>query len=111
MGSIKLRKKFPSMAEVVNTGLHNDEEISGSGVHALLLLKITDFRGSLTDVLNYGHVPIPLVYTQVATIAVRLYFVMALIASQWIVEDHRQSGDEQVDLYYPFFLSIQFMFC
>jgi len=142
--SIKLRKKFPTMKDVVDTGLmtdeeaerigsencvrqhgvsnwwmpmqwasevaHNDEQISGAGVYALLLLKITDFRGSLTEVLNYGHVPIPLVYTQVVTIAVKVYFIMALIAGQWIVDTNRQAGDEQVDLYYPIFLSIQFMF-
>jgi len=142
--SIKLRKKFPTMKEVVDTGLvteeeaervgsencvrqhgvsnwwlplqwaseiaHNDEDISGAGVYALLLLKITAFRESLTEVLNYGHVPIPLVYTQVVTIAVRIYFVFELIGAQWIVGEHRQAGDEQVDLYYPIFLSIKFMF-
>jgi len=85
-----------------------DENISSNGLFGWLILKITGYRASLTEVLNYGHVPIPLVYSQVVTLAVRLYFFFALLSHQWII--YRNEGDEIVDLYYPIFLTIQFMF-
>jgi len=140
--SIKLRKAYPRIKDIVDTGLiteaeaarigmedsvrqhgvshwwmplqwctelaTNDDNISNSGLFGLTILKLTGFRASLTEVLNYGHVPIPLVYSQVVTLAVRLYFFFALLSHQWII--YRNEGDEIVDLYYPIFLTIQFMF-
>jgi len=150
--SIKLRKAYPSMKDLVDTGLvteaeiarigqedsvrqhgvshwwmplqwctelvTKDENISGSGLFGLTILKITGFRASLTEVLNYGHVPIPLVYSQVVTLAVRLFFFFALIGKQWIIypEPGSEKFDvkgvvyERIDLYYPVFLTIQFLF-
>jgi len=145
--SIKLRKAYPDMSDIVATGLvteaeaakigsedsvrqhgvsnwwlplqwaselaERDENISSNGLFGWLILKITTFRANLTEVLNYGHVPIPLVYSQVVTLAVRIYFFCALIGSQHIIyreDDQGEHTGEIVDLYYPIFLTIQFMF-
>ena len=35
------------------------------------LLQISAFRASLTDVATYGHIPVPLVYTQVGKICIK----------------------------------------
>ena len=56
------------------------------------------------QVASYGHVTIPLVYTQVVHLAVYIYFGVELIASQYI------KHVDGVDLYYPIFLSFQYLF-
>jgi len=140
--SIKLRKRFPSMQDVVNTGLmteheaaeigsensvrqhggsnwwlpilwstqiaEKDDAISGSPVYGHIQLNIANYRQQLTSVLNYGHVPIPLVYSQVVHLAVYFYFGVALVSEQWII--WRKEGDEVVYLYYPFFMTMKFLF-
>jgi len=140
--SIKLRKKFPTMREVIQTGLvteeeaerigeedsvrqhggsnwwmpllwsteiaENDEDISSAAVYGWIQGNIADYRAKLTSVLNYGHVPIPLVYSQVVHLAVYFYFGVTLISEQWII--WRKEGDEVIYLYYPIFMTMKFLF-
>ena len=68
-----------------------------------LISKVAEFRADLTSVSAYGHIPVPLVYTQVVTLAVYFYFGVSLIGEQWLL-------DEEVDLYYPIFMTIKFLF-
>ena len=51
---------------------------------------------------------IPLVYTQVVHLAVYIHFAVDLIGEQWII--WRKEGDEEIDLYYPIFLTFKFLF-
>ena len=87
--------------------------------------KILTHRSSLTEVSNYGHIPVPLVYTQVKRksqkwthldanyfsmlkvvhLAVYVYFAVSLIGEQWII--WRAPGDEEIDLYYPIFMTVR----
>jgi len=85
-----------------------DENISTSPVYALLILKLTDFRANLTKVLTYGHVPIPLVYSQVVHLSVYIYFLASLIGEQWLIP--RKDGDRKIDLYFPIFMTFKFLF-
>jgi len=141
--SVRLRKRFPSVQDIVNTGLvrkdeavrlgdeespemygsnwwmplkwnieivekaQKDKLITSAPGYAGLLGQLSAFRSSLTDVATYGHIPVPLVYTQVVTLAVYVYFAVALIGEQWIV--WRKPGDE-IDLYYPLFMTVKFLF-
>jgi len=73
-----------------------------------LVARICAFRKGLTDVASYGHVTIPLVYTQVVHLVVYIHFAVRLIGDQWII--WRKPGDEEVDLYYPIFLTFKFLF-
>eukprot|EP00092_Neocalanus_flemingeri_P008253 GFUD01008899.1.p1 GENE.GFUD01008899.1~~GFUD01008899.1.p1 ORF type:complete len:268 (+),score=63.43 GFUD01008899.1:443-1246(+) len=73
-----------------------------------LVGKVCNFRKSLTQVASYGHVTIPLVYTQVVHLAVYIHFAVGLVSNQWII--WRKAGDEEVDLYYPIFLTFNFLF-
>ena len=141
--SVRLRKRFPSMQEVMRTGLVRPDEaarigdeentemygsnwwmplqwctelladaqakgmvVSAPG-YAGLLGQIANFRSALTGVATYGHIPVPLVYTQVVTLAVYVYFAVALIGEQWII--WRKPGDE-IDLWYPIFMTVKFLF-
>ena len=99
--SVRLRKRFPTMVELVRTGVLRADEAARIGdedSNALydsnwwipikwsteivemaqkeeliksppgfssLLNSISSFRSSLGDVATYGHIPVPLVYTQV----------------------------------------------
>jgi len=87
---------------------HQDENISSSPVYGLLILKLSEFRSDLTNVLTYGHVPIPLVYSQVVHLSVYIYFGTCLIAEQWLI--FRKPGDLQIDLYFPIFMTFKFLF-
>ena len=71
--------------------------------YAALMGKISEFRNALTEVSTYGHIPVPLVYTQVVTLAVYVYFAVSLVSEQWIVT-------EKIDLYYPIFMTVRFLF-
>jgi len=78
-------------------------------------------REQLTGIINHDWVSVPLVYTQVVTLAVYSYFGAALIGAQWIMPENEKAykqayslpvGDTKakLDLFYPFFLTIQFAF-
>ena len=158
--SARLRKRFPSMQEVMRTGLvrpdeaakigeedHNEmyasnwwmplqwctellsdankkgQVVSAPG-YSGLMAQVAAFRTALTEVSTYGHIPVPLVYTQVVTLAVYIYFGVALIGEQWIIictrdtctPDHYEYQQSQgkdinkVDLWYPIFMTVKFLF-
>jgi hypothetical protein len=69
--------------------------------------ELSAFRASLINVDAYGHIPVPLVYTQVVTLAVYIYFIVSLIGEQYII--YRKEGDD-LDLVYPFFTNVKFLF-
>ena len=72
-----------------------------------IIRAISGYRKSLTDVATYGHVPVPLVYTQVVHLAVYFYFAVALIGRQSIITEER--GDTYQS-YTPMFLIAEFIF-
>ena len=72
-------------------------------------------------IMNHDWVSVPLVYTQTVTLAVYFYFTAALVGAQWINPANKEAykmtygvpqGDSgaRLDLFYPFFLTIQFVF-
>ena len=90
-----------------------------------LIAEICNIREKLTGIMNHDWVCVPLVYTQVVTLAVYSYFVAAIIGGQWInpdspeayeaayglaVSEAGKEGGARLDLFYPFFLTIQFAF-
>eukprot|EP00092_Neocalanus_flemingeri_P105954 GFUD01135879.1.p1 GENE.GFUD01135879.1~~GFUD01135879.1.p1 ORF type:complete len:716 (-),score=153.40 GFUD01135879.1:269-2416(-) len=81
-----------------------------------LLGEIVNIRNALTGIINHDWVSVPLVYTQVVTLAIYSYFAAALIGYQWVhpMTDHHadmaQDRGVQLDLFYPFFLTFQFVF-
>jgi len=86
-----------------------------------LIGELCKIREKLTGIMNHDWVSVPLVYTQVVTLAVYSYFVAALIGGQWISPESPEAYDAaydlpvgkngvKLDLFYPFFLTIQFAF-
>ena len=88
---------------------------------AFLSFCVTKVREGLTGILSYDWVCVPLVYTQLVTLAVYSYFAAALLGAQWVVPESSEAyrdlyktslGDQgaKLDLWYPFFLTLQFAF-
>jgi len=77
-----------------------------------MMLRLSEFRTGLTKVATYGHIPVPLVYTQVVHLAVYVYFAASLVGEQWIIKGRSdfKRKDEEVDLYYPIFMTFRFLF-
>lgn len=71
-----------------------------------LIDSINQFRFQCSRLIHYSTISIPLLYTQVVTLAVYSYFLTAALGTQWI----QGKTDNSADLYFPFFVTLQFFF-
>ena len=91
---------------------------------------LNDISNTNAGMISYSWINIPLVYTQLVTITVHLYFIVALFGRQflnptmYINRDGQQvpvekgtlgafnlcGYDDRKDFYFPFFTTIQFIF-
>ncbi|XP_033240035.1 bestrophin-2 isoform X4 [Drosophila pseudoobscura] len=74
--------------------------------------ELNKFRGQCGLLISYDTISVPLVYTQVVTLAVYSYFLTCCMGQQWI--DGKVVGNtsylNKVDLYFPVFTTLQFFF-
>ncbi|XP_078545349.1 bestrophin-2a isoform X2 [Lissotriton helveticus] len=79
--------------------------------HALSMLmeELNAFRGNCGMLFHYDWISVPLVYTQVVTIAVYSFFVVCLIGRQFLDTTQGYKGHD-IDLYIPIFTLLQFFF-
>ncbi|KAH8382397.1 hypothetical protein KR009_003317 [Drosophila setifemur] len=74
--------------------------------------ELNKFRGQCGLLISYDTISVPLVYTQVVTLAVYSYFLTCCMGQQWI--DGKVVGNSsylnKVDLYFPVFTTLQFFF-
>ncbi|XP_029350609.1 bestrophin-3-like isoform X1 [Echeneis naucrates] len=73
-----------------------------------ILNEMNRFRSWCATLFGYNWVGIPLVYTQVVTLAVYTFFFACLIGRQFLDPDKSQGHD--LDLYVPVFTLLQFFF-
>lgn len=74
-----------------------------------LLTELSDIRRRLGALIGYDTVCVPLVYTQVVTLALYTYFIAALLGQQFI-PNNAEINDKMPDIYFPFFTALQFCF-
>ncbi|TRY79483.1 hypothetical protein TCAL_13651 [Tigriopus californicus] len=74
-----------------------------------LLDKLDQYRGAAGMLINYDWVSIPLVYTQVVTLAVYSFLLSTLMGRQFLDTAKKFPGHE-VDLVFPIFTFLQFFF-
>lgn len=67
------------------------------------------FRGNCGMLFSYDWISIPLVYTQVVTLAIYTYFLATVMGRQYLDPSKKLPGHE-VDLYVPIFTILQFFF-
>ncbi|CAH8868545.1 unnamed protein product [Trichobilharzia szidati] len=80
--------------------------------HALVSIidEVNNFRQGLLDMFMMDFVCIPLVYTQVVTLAVYIYFVASLIGRQFVINSSPYADQVNTrDLYFPFFTILEFI--
>ncbi|XP_012223330.1 bestrophin-4 isoform X2 [Linepithema humile] len=70
-----------------------------------LVDELNKFRGMCGSILHYDTISVPLVYTQVVTLAVYTYFLTSVMGRQWI-----QKSESNIDMYFPVFTTLQFFF-
>ncbi|XP_006874316.1 PREDICTED: bestrophin-2 [Chrysochloris asiatica] len=75
----------------------------------LLLEELNVFRGKCGMLFHYDWISVPLVYTQVVTIAVYSYFLACLIGRQFLDPAQGYKGHD-LDLFVPIFTLLQFFF-
>ncbi|XP_063910886.1 bestrophin-1 isoform X2 [Zophobas morio] len=76
-----------------------------------ILMELSDIRRRLGSLIGYDTVCVPLVYTQVVSLALYLYFIAALLGRQFVPDATMSVGKfEEPDMYFPFFTAIQFCF-
>ncbi|XP_015184039.1 PREDICTED: bestrophin-4 isoform X2 [Polistes dominula] len=71
-----------------------------------LIDELNKFRGMCGNLIHYDTISVPLVYTQVVTLAVYTYFLTSVMGRQWI----QTSNASTIDLYFPVFTTLQFFF-
>ncbi|PAV76758.1 hypothetical protein WR25_03945 [Diploscapter pachys] len=71
--------------------------------------EIKQFRTGLAWICNYDWVPIPIMYPQLVCLAVHTYFLVCLLARQYIVHEGATNQTE-IDLYVPIMSILQFIF-
>lgn len=77
-----------------------------------ILDELNKFRGQCGLLLSYDTISVPLVYTQVVTIAVYSFFITAIVGRQWVDEKDVTHADHprhrhSIDLYFPIFTTLQ----
>ncbi|XP_044202207.1 bestrophin-2-like [Thunnus albacares] len=75
----------------------------------LLLEELNAFRGKCSMLFHYDMISVPLVYTQVVTLAVYSFFLVCLIGRQFLDPGQGYPGHD-LDLYVPIFTLLQFFF-
>ncbi|XP_055907865.1 bestrophin-2 isoform X3 [Eupeodes corollae] len=73
--------------------------------------ELNKFRGQCGLLISYDTISVPLVYTQVVTLAVYSFFLTSVMAQQWIDNKGVTNGVTiNIDLYFPIFTTLQFFF-
>lgn len=69
-----------------------------------IITAIQNFRANCNRLISYNTISVPLIYTQVVTLAVYSYFLTQAMGTQYV------SGGPAADKYFPFFTTLQFFF-
>lgn len=87
-----------------------------------LIDELNIFRGNCGRLIHYDMISVPLVYTQVVTLAVYMYFMTAVMGRQWTgtttvfvngtepFTDYSGKTDTSIDQYFPVFTTLEFFF-
>ncbi|XP_075693095.1 bestrophin-1 [Rhinoderma darwinii] len=96
---------FANLAVIART----EGRIRDSVVLTLILKELNSLRTKCGRLFGYDWISIPLVYTQVVTVAVYSFFLACLIGRQFLDPQKGYHGHE-LDLYVPVFTLLQFFF-
>ncbi|XP_050094685.1 bestrophin-4-like isoform X1 [Anopheles aquasalis] len=73
--------------------------------------ELNKFRGQCGLLISYDTISVPLVYTQVVTLAVYSFFLTSVMGQQWVETKELGEGVvNKIDQYFPIFTTLQFFF-
>ncbi|GMT14730.1 hypothetical protein PFISCL1PPCAC_6027, partial [Pristionchus fissidentatus] len=72
--------------------------------------RVLAFRGNLGTLLGYDWVPIPLLYSQVVSLSVRIYFIIGILGRQNLIQAVDQKYIDPINMYFPVMSTLQFIF-
>lgn len=75
-----------------------------------LIDQLNKFRSGSGMLLHYDFLSLPLVYTQVVTLAVYSYFFFNIMGKQWTEGEDKHGYENIVDYYFPIFTTLEFFF-
>lgn len=78
-----------------------------------ILDELNKFRGQAGLLLSYDTISVPLVYTQVVTLAVYSFFITAIVGRQWVDDKDHPDHDKHrdlIDAFFPIFTTLQVIF-
>ncbi|KAF4532958.1 hypothetical protein B566_EDAN000646 [Ephemera danica] len=101
--SSAVKRRLPTLDHVVESGFMTRTELE------MYIAEFNEFRSKCGLLWSYDWVSIPLVYTQVVTIATYSFFLAALVGRQY-VEGAPKSFQMEIDTYIPVFTILQFFF-
>ncbi|CEF71542.1 Bestrophin/UPF0187 family-containing protein [Strongyloides ratti] len=136
--SPRIKKRFPTFDEFIGAGLLTSEEreqmkndmcfhlpvrwafqivmkarkegkIKSDQAIQDIYRVLNDFRAKCIGIFLVDFIPIPLSYTQVVLLTVRIYFIIAIIGRQFHTNESDRSPTS-IDLYVPFLTMFQFIF-
>lgn len=85
--------------------------ITSDHIVQTLLQELSDIRRRLGALIGYDTVNVPLVYSQVVSLALYVYFISALLGRQFVKDvDKLNTKYDNIDIYFPFFTTVQFCF-
>ncbi|CAG0897258.1 unnamed protein product [Cyprideis torosa] len=92
----------------VATLAFNEKRIisAGSG-HQSLISQLENYRAQCCKVIQLSWINVPLLYTQVATLAVYTYILASVLGNQWL-DPALKYPNHRVDMYFPFHSSLMF---
>ncbi|KAK4303820.1 hypothetical protein Pmani_024205 [Petrolisthes manimaculis] len=85
------------------------EQILNDTAHRILIGEILRLRGQCGSLMGWNEYNVPLVYTQVVTIAVYSYFFFSVLGEQFL-DPNIAHPSHTIDLYVPVFALLQLFF-
>ncbi|TKR73213.1 hypothetical protein L596_020550 [Steinernema carpocapsae] len=87
----------------------NENRITDHGMQDVFK-RFVDFRGNVGTLLGFDCIPIPLLYTQVVCLTVRLYFIICLMGRQNLEQAIDNNYIDHFQIYVPVMTIFQFVF-
>ncbi|KDR19677.1 Bestrophin-2 [Zootermopsis nevadensis] len=93
----------------ITTRARLDQKIHNDVAAKTIIDELNKFRGQCGLLLSYDSISVPLVYTQVVTLAVYTYFITCIMGRQWVegIDENLQKQRNSIDLYFPIFTTLQ----
>ncbi|CAK9298446.1 unnamed protein product [Gordionus sp. m RMFG-2023] len=87
---------------------YNEKRLTNDYCLRVLLMQLADFRRKCAALYAYDWISVPLVYTQVVSLANYMYFIANLMGRQ--ILDPTKRYTNRFDIYFPVFTFLQFLF-